>query len=117
MPNRETHFTIAFIALVIIYFIMNKFNLINYSGYAVILLVGSILPDIIEPAIAKNNRKAWEHRQFFHSKKLLKNLYISLIPLLILGVIFNLFFYLFFLVIGYIIHLWLDSTTKMGLPK
>ena len=117
MPNKETHFTIAFIALIILYFIMNKLNLFNYFGYATILLIGSVLPDIIEPAVAKKNRKTWEHRQFFHSKRFLKSLYVSLIPLLILGIMFNIILYLFFLVIGYVIHLWLDSTTKMGLPK
>jgi len=109
--NREEHFTTGFILLILFYFIMSYFNLSSYFGYATILLIGSILPDIIEPA------KHYTHRNYFHSKRFLKALYISLIPLILIGFFVNNIFYIFFLIIGYILHLWLDSTTKMGLPN
>lgn len=109
--NREQHIGIAFILLIGFYFLLQWLNLMAYFGYAVTLLFGSILPDLIEPA------KHYTHRNYFHSKRFLKILYYSLIPLLIIGIFFNLILYAFFLVIGYISHLWLDSTTKMGLPR
>ncbi len=108
--NKEEHFTLAIILVIAIYFILNYLNLLNYFPYAGVLLIGSVLPDIIEPA------KHYTHRNYFHSKRFLKILYYSLIPTLLLGVFIHGILYLFFLVIGYISHLWLDSTTKMGLP-
>ncbi len=116
MPRRETHYTIAFVLLILVYFLMNKLGLFSYFGYAVAILVGSVLPDVIEPAISNGNRKAWQHRQVFHSKRTLKGILILIIPVLILGMFFNIFLYLFFGLIGYILHLLMDSTTKMGLP-
>lgn len=111
MPNKETHFTIAFILLVIIYFLMNYLSLVKYFGFATILLIGSILPDMIEPAYH------YTHRKYFHSKSFLKILYIILLPLLIISIFLPIILYLLFLIIGYILHLWLDATTKMGLPN
>lgn len=108
--NKNEHLLIALILLVVTYFIFNYFNLLNYLGYAVTLFIGSVIPDWTEPA------KDYQHRSYFHSKKFLKILYYSAIPLLLIGLFSNWFLYLFFLVIGYISHLWLDSTTKMGLP-
>jgi len=110
MPNRETHFVFAVIFLIIIYFILKQFNLMDYLFYAGILIIGSVLPDIIEPA------KNYTHRNYFHSKRFLKILYYSLIPTLLVGIFFHNFLYVFFFILVYISHLWLDSTTKMGLP-
>ena len=108
--NKEEHYTIAFILVIIFYFILNYFHLLNYFGYSVALLFGSVLPDMIEPA------KNYTHRNYFHSKRILKIMYYLIIPTLIIGFFINWIFYVFFLVIGYISHLGLDSTTKMGLP-
>ena len=109
--NSEEHYILAFILVVASYFVLNYFNLLNYFGYSVALLIGSILPDIIEPA------KHYTHRNYFHSKRFLKINYYLLLPTLLIGFFINWIFYLFFLIIGYTSHLWLDSTTKMGLPK
>jgi len=109
--NKEQHFTLAIVLLIAIYFGLNWLNLLNYFSYASVLIIGSVLPDIIEPA------KHYTHRNYFHSKRFLKILYYSLIPTLLIGIFFNWILYFFFLAIGYISHLWLDSTTKMGLPN
>jgi len=109
--NKEQHFTVAIVLLIAIYFGLNWLNLLNYFFYAGVLIIGSVLPDIIEPA------KHYTHRNYFHSKRFLKILYYSLIPTLLIGIFFNWILYIFFLVVGYISHLWLDSTTKMGLPN
>lgn len=104
--NSKEHYTLAFILLIVIYFILNYFNLLSYFGYSVSLLLGSVLPDMIEPA------KNYMHRNYFHSKRFLKILYYLIIPTLILSILFNYLFYIFFLIMGYISHLWLDSTTR-----
>lgn len=109
--NTKEHFTLAIILLIVIYFILNWLNLLNYFSYASVLIIGSVLPDIIEPA------KDYTHRNYFHSKRFLKILYYSLIPTFLMGIFFNKVLYIFFLILGYISHLWLDSTTKMGLPN
>ena len=109
--NSDEHLGIAFISIIIFYFFLKFIGLISYFGYASALIVGSVLPDIIEPA------KNYKHRKYFHSKRFLKVLAISLIPFFIIGIFNNLFLYGLFLIIGYILHLGLDSSTKMGLPK
>ena len=109
--NREEHFFIGFVLLILSYFILNYLGFLKFFGYAVTLLIGSVLPDVIEPA------KDYTHRDYFHSRRFLKILYYGLIVTFIIGLISNQIFYIFFLIIGYIFHLFLDSTTKMGLPK
>jgi hypothetical protein len=113
MPGRNTHFSIALILLIVIYFTLDyfNFNLSNYSLNAVALLIGSVIPDIIEPA------EHYTHRKYYHSKRFLKILYFSLPISLLLGIILNPILCVFFFVLGYISHLWLDSTTKMSLPE
>jgi len=77
----------------------------------VLVFVGSILPDLIEPPTS------YKHRSTFHSWKILK------IAALIAFITFAFSFALpisqlaFFFCAGYITHLLMDSTTKMGLPK
>jgi inner membrane protein len=109
--NSKEHFTLAFILLIIIYFILNYFNLNAYFSYSAVLLIGAILPDIIEYP------KDWKHRKFFHSKRFLRGCCYSLIITLVLGLLINSFLYIFFLTLGYISHLALDSTTPRGLPN
>ena len=111
MPDRHTHIGIAIILALIISFVLYKLNLENFVYYLIPMYFTSILPDILEPAID------YTHRGFFHSKKVLKFLskYVLGITFL-LALIFNFFFYVFFGVVGYILHLLLDATTPMGLP-
>jgi len=79
--------------------------------------MGSLAPDCFEPA------SYWTHRGFFHSQKLLKILFIAVAIIGFLEIIFYSIFKLQFFVfigsflVGYILHLLLDSTTKMSLPK
>ncbi len=91
--NKEEHYTIAIILVIIFYFILNYLHLLKYFGYSVALLLGSVLPDIIEPA------KTYTHRNYFHSKRILKIMCYLLIPTLILGFFINWVFYIFFLII------------------
>lgn len=86
-------------------------NALDLFVYGLGLFIGGVLPDWIEPA------HHYTHRKFFHSKRLLKWLYYSLIPLLILSYFWNDGFWLFFTIVGYISHLLADSTTTRGLPK
>ena len=111
MPNKETHFTIAIIVLIGLIYL--KFP----AGYAFALVIGSILPDIFEPAYH------YTHRNFFHSKRMLKYALLTIIALPIgfllsrINLSSGLFFFIGYLALGYVLHLLADSTTPMGLPK
>ena len=109
--NKVQHFLGGLVLFLIIILILDKLSLNHWMGFALALLIGSILPDIIEPA------KHPFHRKYFHGKRFLKILSITLIITLILGIFINQFLYLTFLALGYILHLALDSTTPFGLPK
>lgn len=108
--NKEQHLTFALILLIASYFILHYLDLGAYLGYAVMIFVGAVLPDWIEPA------KHYTHRDVFHSKTALRYCYYGLGITLVLGIFIHGFLWIFFLLIGYISHLWMDSTTKMGLP-
>jgi membrane-bound metal-dependent hydrolase YbcI (DUF457 family) len=111
MPDREVHFTISFIALIILIYFNFPIN------YAFALIIGSILPDIFEPAYH------YTHRGFFHSKRMLKYTFLTVIALPIgfllswINLSSGLFLFIGYLALGYILHLLADSTTPMGLPK
>ena len=112
MPNRDAHIGIAIILALVISFILYKLNLTDFVVYLIPMYITSVLPDIIEPAVD------YKHRGFFHSKRALRFLYKYALGIsFIIALIFNVFFYLFFGVVGYILHLLLDSTTPMGLPN
>jgi len=112
MPSRNTHVGIAIILAIIISFILYKLNLTDFVTYLIPMYITSVLPDILEPAID------YKHRKFFHSKRILKFLSKYVLGIIfILALIFNFFFYFFFGVMGYILHLLLDATTPMGLPN
>ncbi|MEM3649049.1 MAG: hypothetical protein QW506_07810 [Thermoproteota archaeon] len=73
--------------------------------------LGSALPDLIEPS------GDFRHRGFAHSRRVLNKL-------ATIFLIFSLFtFFIFALLvlsaglIGYILHLFADSTTKTGIPE
>lgn len=110
--NRYEHdgFSIILILLSIgiMYLIKVPFEYMIWPSFAI--YIGGRLPDILEPAYD------YTHRDVFHSRKFLILLYYSLPITLFIGVIVNWVFFLSFLAIGYIGHLWLDSTTPMGLP-
>ena len=118
MPRREAHSLAGLSIPILIYLIVGS-KVLN-SGFLIssaLFIFGNIAPDIMEPA------RYFTHRNFFHSQKLLKILLVSVAPVAILWIISWLIFksqiFLFIgsFLVGYIIHLLMDSTTKMGLPK
>lgn len=115
MPRRRDHAAIAFIIVLIIVLIFGLKFISNWTFLTVLFcfLVGSVAPDYIEPA------HYFTHRSFFHSWDLLKILSVITITMLLLCLIFKsiVMFSITSFLAGYIIHLLLDSTTKMGLPE
>lgn len=111
MPKRETHVMSAVILIIILGGIIGTDTLKENASYLIALLFGTIAPDILEPAYD------YKHRSFFHSKFLMKLLLIILFISIIIGSIgYNNSYYFSVFIFGYILHLILDATTKMGLP-
>ena len=110
--NREVHLTISIVVLAIFFFLFKQFEILQYYGYALAICLGAVLPDFLEPA------KTPRHRKFFHSVKLLKILATWGLGLtLVIGIFSHEFFFAFFAIIGYILHLCLDFLTPGRLPK
>ena len=120
MNNREHVFIGA-----VIFFVYKFFNntiinsilgpLIGYKIstmwlYGVILaVIGSSMPDILEPA------SHWNHRDRFHSKKMLR-LSVGIFSITaIIGLYSPLFYYISCFFLGYMFHLLADSLTPAGL--
>ncbi len=99
--DRHEHVTIGVLAFI--------FGLITVA-------VGSITPDILEPATS------WKHRGKCHSKRALKYILEISIVAVILGYVFiiladlSIFYIVSGFFLGYSLHLLADSTTPMGLP-
>ena len=112
--NRDEHMIIGLIIGVLAGVFGSNFseyfNFILYLLFVGLTVFGSIVPDQIEPPHGVN------HRQFFHS-------------MVILGILVILFLWLNIgnqsmvtylssgFILGYIFHLLLDATSRMGLPK
>ena len=92
--KTKTHVLFAvFIAVAIALYL--KFERIYLFG----LIIGVLLPDILEPPVSMF------HRKFFHSKRLLRFMIFFSIIMLIVALVKENFFWLFFITLGYIIHL------------
>ena len=119
MPRRELHLVIGlFIAILFSYlfslFYGGEMNVGILSVWIIASIIGSVLPDIIEPG----GRGKWNHRKFFHSKKLLK--IIGILLILTFSLIILQWYpanSLFFFFLGYASHLLADSTSKMDLSR
>jgi len=110
--NRKEHLGIAVFLMIVISFLLFKLGLENFVYYMIPMYITSILPDLLEPATD------YKHRRFFHSKRILKVLSTYVLGItFIAALLFNWVFYIFFGVVGYILHLLLDWTTPMGLPR
>jgi len=113
--NRDAHILIGVgTAILIVYLIDELGGLSFLSAFFPAIIgsgIGSLLPDLIEPAID------YKHRGFFHSKRMLKYLVIPLLISFPLMFFVPLFDWVFFGLIGYEMHLIADSTTTMGLPE
>jgi len=118
--NSREHIGIGIIAFFMYaYFIGNIVSSINNAWIwgVVAVVIGSIIPDIIEPATS------FRHRGLFHSVGAL----IAMVflfgstALIALAVAFFSEFSAFYLVscffLGYLFHLLADSITPMGLPR
>lgn len=104
MRNRE-HVLIAFAVGYVLY------QFLNIGGSAFFpLVIGSVLPDVLEPAAD------YKHRGFFHSKRVLKKMPVSVLIGFIIGWSTG-YYHLFFGLLGYSTHLLCDATTPMGLPR
>ena len=107
MSGRSTHLVIGVVFSATIAVAIGGLTLFHaLVGGA----IGSILPDIIEPA------DHYRHRAFFHSRSLLKYLLIGTLVSLVLSFPVPIFWFMFYACIGYVMHLAADATTKMGLP-
>jgi membrane-bound metal-dependent hydrolase YbcI (DUF457 family) len=100
------HTFIAVAILLLIYFAHSAW----LKTSIVLLFVGAILPDIIEPA------NHYTHRKFFHSVKLLLILLVATVISFIITLLWFPFSWIFYFCLGYVSHLVADATTKMGLP-
>jgi len=74
------------------------------------IILGVILPDIFEPPMSVH------HRKFFHSRKLFKILVLLIAGLFFVSLHSEQFFWLFFIFLGYEIHLFGDLLFH-GLPR
>jgi membrane-bound metal-dependent hydrolase YbcI (DUF457 family) len=109
--DRGAHLIIGGVVAFLIAYAINGFSLGPFLAGAIFgSIIGSLAPDIIEPA------GHYTHRDFFHSKRILKYLVIPLLisfPIMFFVPVFD---WVFFSLIGYEMHLLADSTTPMGLP-
>jgi membrane-bound metal-dependent hydrolase YbcI (DUF457 family) len=121
--NKIQHIIIGIIAFLIYTFFFNSIIKIltdvEFYGFGCgfgCVIIGSILPDILEPAYN------WKHRGIYHSKRALKfSLTIFVITALIslISIFFRdflVFYVISCLFLGYLVHLVADSTTYVGLP-
>ena len=112
---RKGHLVFSTTIIFLIYFIIQdwvKVHLTWFTTYLFPLLIGILLPDLIEVANSPN------HRAFFHSIRLLKIIIFFIIPLTIVSayLVNPRYFILTVLFAGYLLHLAADSVTKKGLP-
>jgi membrane-bound metal-dependent hydrolase YbcI (DUF457 family) len=116
--NKPEHIAIGIIAFLIFTGLYSVIKIpVNWIGYGFIgVIIGSILPDILEPA------KSWMHRGVGHSKRTLKMLGMIFAVNAILALfsffinIFSIFYVISCCLLGYIVHLLADATTNVGLP-
>ena len=109
--DRTAHLIIGGVVAFLISYAISGFSPGPILAVAIIgSMIGSLAPDLIEPA------RHYTHRDFFHSKRILKYLIVPLLisfPIMFFVPIFE---WIFFIFIGYEMHLLADSTTPMGLP-
>jgi len=112
--NREKHIVfglIGFVAYVILLQNIRPFeiDILVFGGVASIL--GSIIPDLIEPA------GDFRHRGFAHSKRVLSRFTIILLITSLISLFIPVLLVISAGLIGYILHLLADSTTRTNIPE
>ncbi|MFC2143988.1 metal-dependent hydrolase [Candidatus Aenigmatarchaeota archaeon] len=109
--NRQRHLIIGLITAGFISFLIDGLTLGPSLGYALVGgFIGSLLPDRIEPA------KHYTHRDFFHSKTLMRVLGVIMLVSLPISFFITEVWFIFYGIVGYEMHLLADGTTPMGLP-
>lgn len=112
--NRDTHVAlglIGFIVYVILLQSLRSFetSILVIGGIASV--IGSVVPDLIEPA------GDFRHRGFAHSRRVLGMLSMILLASSLISLFIPVLLIISAGFIGYIIHLLADSTTKTGIPE
>ena len=119
MVRQRLHIKVGVLFFLFVMYDVNSKGIdVNFIFIPIILLltiIGSILPDVIEPS--KNKF----HRKFFHSVLLLMIIFVFIImtykKLIISGNFDNpILACYFFIGCGYVSHLVMDSITRNGLP-
>lgn len=109
--REHSHYEWIIVVVLALFFLLRWLNISPYFKYVGAALVTYMLPDLLEPA------KDYTHRRFFHSKCLLKILLAALLPVILLGLVWSAWLWLAGAMLGYIVHLLVDSVTKMGLVR
>jgi len=112
--NRPVHITIG--VVVWVFYVWGIFHIITIeSGYLAFgilsMLLGSVLPDIIEPPTS-----AW-HRGTFHSWVTLGKIGLMFLVFTLIGLLLHILLVASSFCLGYALHLIADSSTTAGLPK
>jgi membrane-bound metal-dependent hydrolase YbcI (DUF457 family) len=109
---KKGHFVVSVVFSIVFYLILDNYHFLPNFIYTIPLFACAGLPDIFEPATSP------QHRQFFHSKKVLKFLFSYVTPYsLLAGAFIDVKYYLiFFGAVGYELHLLADFVTPKGLP-
>jgi len=124
MPSKDVHIWIAILTAIVLGLVflpaglMFDLDFYDYVIYAWVIILGAMIPDTLDPW-SKENR--YNHRKFWHSKRMLNFLYIVL-PISFVWALFQSWmFYTFFIIVGYITHLWADAykpkSWSKGLPN
>lgn len=108
--NRTGHIWVTVIFICGVYLIMSNLNATMFFKFSIPMILTSTLPDIIEPAIN------FSHRRFFHSRRLFGILSVALGIFLILSIKNPNYYYAFFGIMGYILHMLSDLISWRGLP-
>lgn len=112
--NKEKHIFIGIIAFLIytgfFYSIIKIPTDLIFYGFGCVI-IGSIIPDIFEPAYN------WMHRGMCHSKRALKFSVTIFVITALISLISFVFYVISCLFLGYLAHLLADSTTEVGLPE
>jgi hypothetical protein len=110
MPNKKVHVGTGLAVIVVITLLAGIQFLEKYLLHAIVFIIATMLPDIIEPP------SSYKHRAFFHSWIFMAFLIIGVLVTLILGLTNQQFFLITAFCVGYMLHLFCDAYTPMGLP-
>ncbi|MDW8034517.1 MAG: metal-dependent hydrolase [Nitrososphaerota archaeon] len=112
--NRKGHVVLGIIGFVIYTVLLQNVRFFEVSILIIGGLastIGSMIPDLIEPA------GDFRHRGFAHSRRVLKMLFMIFLATSLICLLIPVMLILPAGLLGYILHLLADSTTKTGIPE